>query len=160
MAILYTDREALKNTLREINLKDYKKSENVDFLNEEIPNDPFGAKSVSEERLLDVIQYLKSPSGRGGMTNMEYYCEHKKGSYKEMGNMRGYANARGSLNEDFMKEKQEFEKEMCGGGMNTTSNYPNRRENSKRNLDDIKARYIEAMGELTKKFQEEINSLQ
>lgn len=159
MAISYTDREALKNVLREINLKDYRKSENLDFLNEEIPNDPFGAKTVSEDRLLDVIQYLKSPSGRGGMTNMQYYCEHKKGSYKEMDNMRGYANTRGSLNEDFIKEKMKLEKEMCGG-KNTTSNYSNRCENSKRNLDEIKARYIEAMGELTKKFQDEINNLQ
>ena len=160
MAIAYTDRNALRDTLREINLKDYRKSENVEFLNEEIPNDPYGVKSVSEDRLLDVIQYLKSPSGRGGMTNMEYYCEHKKGTYKEMGNMRGYANARGTLNEDFLAEKRRYEEEMKSGVSSRGYNNPTVTENPKKNLDDIKARYIEAMGELTKKFQEEINSLQ
>jgi hypothetical protein len=160
MAIAYTDRDALRKTLREINLKDYRKSENVDFLNEELPNDPYGSKTVSEDRLLDVIQYLKSPSGRGGMTNMEYYCEHKKGSYKEMDNMRGYANARGNLNEEFIREKMNFETEM--GSYRSSKEYDNPRinETPKKKLDEIKARYIDAMGELTKKFQEEINNLQ
>ena len=158
MAISYTDRDALRDTLREINLKDYRKSENVEFLNEEIPNDPYGAKSVSEDRLLDVIQYLKSPSGRGNMTNMQYYCEHKKGTY-DMGNMRGYENARGRLNEDFLAEKRGVEKEMREGASLRDYNNPMVTENSKKNLDEIKSRYIEAMGELTKKFQEEINNL-
>ncbi len=158
MAISYTDREALRKTLREINLKDYRKSENVEFLNEEIPNDPFGTKSVSEDRLLDVIQYLRTPSGRGNMTNMQYYCEHKKGTY-DMGNMRGYENARGRLNEDFLAEKRGFEKEMREGATLRDYHNPMVTENSKKNLDEIKSRYIEAMGELTKKFQEEINNL-
>lgn len=160
MAISYTDRDALRKTLREINLKDYRKSENVEFLNEEIPNDPFGAKSVSEDRLLDVIQYLKTPSGRGNMTNMQYYCEHKKGTY-DMGNMRGYDNARGRLNEEFMQEKKNYEKDPRynpAGDVNRFSN-SSVQTNENRNLDEIKSRYIEAMGELTKKFQEEINNL-
>ena len=50
MVISYTDRDALRKTLREINLKDYRKSENVEFLNE-VEN--------SIKNICNILEYLQ-----------------------------------------------------------------------------------------------------
>lgn len=151
MAIAYTDRERLQKTIREINLKDYKKSDI-----KEDKDDKFGGTKVSEERLLDVIQYLRSPSGRGNMTNMDVFVEHKKDSHN-INNMRG-SGIYATFTDEYMKEKLDEERDYYKHNP-VNGEELEIREKEKTSLEEIKARYIEEMNALTKKFQDEVNNL-
>lgn len=166
------DREGLKNVLREINLDDYKPSEGLKSLIEEDRKKngtSYREGMVTEDELIEVFRYLREPSGRGGKTNLEYLSEYKKEREPMYGyGNRGFDNHRYSFpletRNALMEEKMKEEKNYYGGGRPHNSDIyapslPTTQEKSKPSLEEIKARYMEEMNALTKRFQDEINNL-
>ena len=161
-AIDINDREGLKNVLREINLDDYKTSEGMKSLIEEDRKNGTSYREgmVSEDELIEVFRYLRTPSGRGGKTNLEYLSEYKKEKDPMYGyGNRGFDNHRYSspleMRNALMEEKKREENEYYGVRQTNTPNSPT----NKPSLDEIKARYMAEMDALTKRFQDEINNL-
>lgn len=169
MAVDRYDREGLRKVLREINLDDYKTSDGMKSAIDEgkKKGTPYKNGMVTEDELIDVIQYLRAPSGASGKSRMDYMCEHQKGTYELN---KGGRQMAGSLNEAWMEEKRKAEQEEYGNRFRGTTGLPQNvresfaettpQESKKRSIEDIKAAYIREMDNLTKKFQEEINGLQ
>lgn len=156
-AIDINDREGLRNVIREINLDDYKTSKGMSTLIEEDRNKGTSYREgmVTEDELIEVLRYLRAPSGRGSKTRLEYMAEHNRDRSVYNPNMgNGFGNpVRDALMEDRKKEEMEYAREMGGRNM-----FVEERAN-KPSLEDIKARYMREMDALTKKFQDEINNL-
>lgn len=159
------DREGLRNVIREINLDDYKQSNRMRDLIEEDRKQGTSYKDamLTEDELINVIQYLRSPSGRGDKTRLDYMVGHKK---DRSGGRYGFPNEFGDvLMEEKKKEEMEYAREMGRGcpivndGKNVFMEEKVVAQPQKPSLDDIKARYMREMDALTKKFQEEINNL-
>lgn len=156
MVISYTDREALRNELRKIDYNSHKGSEGIKSLYEG-SSEKFG--TLSEDKLIDIIQYLRSDSGRYGKSRMDVMLEHQKGTYDLKGQWLGN---RKNLHEAFMREKMSEEKGYSTKGDTTTNNFTNsvvQEEKTNRSIDEIKAEFINEMNKLTKKYQDEINNL-
>jgi hypothetical protein len=79
-AIDINDREGLRKVLREINFDDYKTSEGMKSLIEEDRKNGTSYREgmISEDQLIEVFRYLRTPSGRGNKSNLEYLSEYKK----------------------------------------------------------------------------------
>lgn len=170
-AIDINDREGLRRVLNEINLDDYKTSEGMSALIEEDRKKGTSYRDgmLTEDQLIEVFRYLRTPSGRGGKTNLEYLSEYKK----EREPMYGYGN-RGwdkqrysfplETRSALMEEKMNEERSYYGGGQSYNSGIgapalQTIQEKPKPSLEEIKARYMEEMNALTKRFQDEINNL-
>ena len=147
------DREALRRELRKIDLDSHKPSSGLGELYE---NSGEKTTTYTEDKILDVIQYLRGDSGRNGKTRMEVMSEHQKGSYEI--NRRGDMSPRNILHEEFMREKRDEDKLGNRGGYGA-SEYMTASVPQSRSLDDIKAEFINEMNKLTQKYQEEINNL-
>ena len=155
-AIDINDREGLKKVLREINLDDYKTSEGMSSLIEEDRKNGTSYREgmITEDELIEVFRYLRTPSGRGGKTNLEYLSEYKK----ERGPKYAYGTQYHmpcGVKDVLMEEKKKEEIDYYGVRQ---MNIPNSSVN-KPSLDEIKSRYIAEMNALTKRFQDEINNL-
>lgn len=159
------DREGLRNVIREINLDDYKQSNRMADLIEEDRKQGTSYKDamLTEDELINVIQYLRSPSGRGDKTRLDYMVGHER---DRSGGIYSFPNAFGDvLMEEKKKEEMEYAREMgrecpiVNDGKNVFMKERVVAQPQKPSLDDIKARYMKEMDALTKKFQEEINNL-
>ena len=151
------DREGLKNVLREINLDDYKPSEGLKSLIEEDRKKngtSYREGMVTEDELIEVFRYLRTPSGRGNKSNLEYLSEYKKEKDPKYAYGIQYHMPCG-VKDALMEEKKREENEYYGVRQTTTPNSPT----NKPSLDEIKARYMAEMDALTKRFQDEINNL-
>lgn len=154
------NREGLRKVLHEINFDDYKSSKGFsDLIEEDKKKGTKYREGMTEDELLDVIQYLRSDSGRGGKTRLEYLSEYKKTPYQREAAHKAYM-------EQMLVEKRRSEVEDA----RVEYGLPNEVRNvfmeektpvqpQKRSLEDIKSAYIKEMEALTKKFQDEINSL-
>ena len=109
------DREGLRNVIREINLDDYKQSNRMTDLIEEDRKRGTSYKDamLTEDELINVIQYLRSPSGRGDKTRLDYMVGHER---DRSGGIYSFPNAFGDvLMEEKKKEEMEYAREMGGG---------------------------------------------
>ena len=187
-AIDINDREGLRSVLREINLDDYKTSSGMGTLIEEDrkKGTAYREGMVTEDELIEVLRYSRAPSGRGGRTNLEYLSEYKKEEknpmqYNNSHHSRMYnfpLETRNVLMEEKRKEEEEYYGKKMGGNSfdafemkEQTRFADNMKERNrfmdtqgsiqkpKQTLDEIKARYMEEMNALTKRFQDEINNL-
>lgn len=166
-AIDINDREGLKNVLGEINLDDYKPSKGLKSLFEEDckkNGTSYREGMVTEDELIEVLRYLRAPSGRGGRSNLEYLSEYKKERDPKYAYGTQYHMPCG-VKDALMEEKKKEERDYYGMKfpMSYESNYSNvvqeNVEKPKPSLDEIKARYMAEMDALTKRFQDEINNL-
>ena len=165
-AIDINDREGLKKVLREINFDDYKTSEGMKSLIEEDRKNGTSYREgmISEDQLIEVFRYLRTPSGRGNKSNLEYLSEYKKEKDPKYAYGIKYHMPCG-VKDALMEEKKKEERDYYGMAfpMSYESKYSNvvqeNVEKPKSSLDEIKARYMAEMDALTKRFQDEINNL-
>jgi hypothetical protein len=165
-AIDINDREGLRKVLREINFDDYKTSEGMKSLIEEDRKNGTSYREgmISEDQLIEVFRYLRTPSGRGNKSNLEYLSEYKKEKDPKYAYGTQYHMPCG-VKDALMEEKKKEEREYYGMKfpMSYESNHSNvvqeNVEKPKPSLDEIKARYMAEMDALTKRFQDEINNL-
>ena len=155
-AIDINDREGLRKVLREINLDDYKTSEGMSSLIEEDrkKGTSYREGMITEDELIEVFRYLRTPSGKGGKTNMEYLSEYKKertNPFLDDSRWQNYGTS-DTIRRALVEEKMRAEKEYANNTMQQSVI-------RKPSLDEIKARYMREMDALTKKFQDEINNL-
>lgn len=187
-AIDINDREGLRSVLREINFDDYKTSSGMSTLIEEDrkKGTAYREGMVTEDELIEVLRYLRAPSGRGGRSNLEYLSEYKKEEKTPTQFNAPYCNnnykfplgVQTALMEDKKREEEEYygkrtrstsydafeikEQRKIAEDIKERNRFMNPQENTqkpKQSLEEIKARYMEEMNALTKRFQDEINNL-